>query len=62
MKQSSRKDGDDSDQSLLGSESDGDDDGDGGGGSHLTLLDGFFPTLAESLRRHLQVRLPLIVW
>lgn len=38
----------------LSSESEGD-DGDGGGGSHLALLENFFPTLADSLRRHLEV-------
>lgn len=43
-----------SDAASLSSESD---DGDGGGGSHLALLENFFPTLADSLRRHLEVHL-----
>lgn len=46
-----------SDESALGSESsDSDSDSSvGGGGPHLTLLDGFFPTLGGSLRFHMQV-------
>ncbi|CAM9243347.1 unnamed protein product [Ectocarpus sp. 12 AP-2014] len=43
-----------SDGSLLGSESEGDEGG-GSGGTHLVLLQNFFPTLADSLRRHLEV-------
>ncbi|CAM9914832.1 unnamed protein product [Scytosiphon promiscuus] len=44
-----------SDGSLLDSDSDGDDGG-GGGGSHLVLLENFFPTLADSLRKHLEIK------
>lgn len=50
---SKKKGGSDSEGSLLDSDS----DDEGGGSSHLALLEGFFPTLAISLRKHLQVLL-----
>lgn len=50
---SKKNGGSDSEGSLLDSDS----DDEGGGSSHLALLEGFFPTLAISLRKHLQVLL-----